>query len=67
MTLFVGENKLELNQATMIKIVQYYVDNKIIKSGEVGPTVTGVKAAPNKVNTIFEVTFNDTDKKNGGV
>ena len=62
MTLFVGENTLELNEATMIKIVQYYVDNKIIKSGEVGPTVTGVKVASNTMNKRFEVTFGDAAK-----
>ncbi|CAN1721978.1 conserved protein of unknown function [Hyphomicrobium sp. 1Nfss2.1] len=36
-----GNNEMVLNTATMMEIVQYYLDNKLLNKDEHSPTVTG--------------------------
>lgn len=36
-----GNNEMVLNTATMMEIVQYYLNNKLLNKDEHAPTVTG--------------------------
>jgi len=42
--MWVGINTLELNEATMREALQYWIENKVVKSSESAPQVEGVKA-----------------------
>ncbi|HSC56994.1 MAG TPA: hypothetical protein VLC51_07300 [Nitrospira sp.] len=37
-----GRNSIEFNEATMIEIVQYWLDNKFLNKDERSPTVMSV-------------------------
>lgn len=53
-----GRNQLLLNTATMIEIVQYWIDNKAMKVTEDGPFVTSFRdgTGPNQ-DGYFVVEF----------
>ena len=55
----IGNNSLTLNEATMIDIVQYWLDNKLLNKDEKSPTVKGVKAASRSgyENNTFEISL----------
>lgn len=38
----IGSNEMRFNGATMIEIVQYYLDNKLLNKNESSPKVTKV-------------------------
>lgn len=60
--MWVGSNTLELNEATMISAIQYWLDNKVLNKDEFKPIVTGVKGSGSSIYT-FRVELND--KKSG--
>lgn len=51
-----GHNKIQFNAASMIEIVQYYLDNKMLNPQEPRPKVTSVEAlSSGRLDNIFEV------------
>ena len=60
----IGSNSMELNEATMIVIVQYYLDNKLLNKDESSPKVTGIRrvVSPGGSDT-FVVTLTSDAKK----
>ena len=39
----IGNNEFHFNESTMIEIVQYYLDNKLLNKDECSPTVKAVQ------------------------
>ena len=62
----IGANRFELNEATMIEIVQYWINNKAWNSNEPRPKVVSVKAGSStKYENIFDISLSsaaETDK-----
>lgn len=54
-----GTNKLDLNTATMIEIVQYWLDNKFLNKDEKHPRVTHVEAGSLSAGAVFIVTLEE--------
>ena len=51
-----GNNILSLNEATMIEVVQYWLDNKALNPQERSPVVKGVKKQANTFDTpVFDI------------
>lgn len=46
---------MELNTATMIDIVQYYIDNKLWNPNESRPKVIGVESVREMASTTFQI------------
>lgn len=45
--MLIGSNSIELNEATMIAIVQHYLDTVLLKSAKRLPTVKSVRKSGN--------------------
>lgn len=60
-----GNNLLYLNTATMIEIVQYWLDNKFINKDESAPSVVHVcVSSPQRdLNDMFKVELASKDDK----
>jgi len=53
--MWIGSNALELNEATMIAALQYWLDNKVVNKDESGPIVKSVKASQTSGGNLFRV------------
>ena len=42
--MLIGSNSIEFNEATMVLMVQYYLDNKLLNKDEKSPKVISVSA-----------------------
>jgi hypothetical protein len=55
-----GNNELVLNTATMIEIVQYYLNNKLLNKDEHAPKVTNfAMSRGNSLDNTFVVSLAD--------
>lgn len=50
-----GNNSLEFNEATMMEIVQYWLDNKFLNRDETSPKVAGVWVDTFGAAPVFEI------------
>lgn len=57
----VGNNKLQLNEATMKIIVQEWVDRTVLLKPQ--PIVSGVKSVSSGYDHYFEILFTDDVEK----
>ena len=48
--MLIGSNSMELNEATMIAIVQHYLDTVLLKSAERLPKVKSIRKSGNGLN-----------------
>ena len=56
--MLIGNNSIEMNEATMMLVVQYYFDNKLLNKDERKPKVTAVKPTSNGgYNNGFKIDF----------
>jgi hypothetical protein len=54
-----GNNSMELNEATMIEVVQFWLDNKMFRENA-APQVTAVKTSPDSGYTrLFKIETTD--------
>ena len=53
--MLIGSNSMELNEATMIAIVQHYLDTVLLKSAERLPKVQSVRKSGNGMDNSFTV------------
>jgi hypothetical protein len=53
--MWIGANELEVNEATMMAALQYWLDNKVLNKDEKSPKVTSVK--PSACDNTFRVTL----------
>lgn len=62
-----GNNRLVLNTATMIEIVQYWLNNKLLNADEPRPTVTAVAPLSSSGryadDGMFEVSLSTDEEK----
>lgn len=57
----VGNNSMQLNEATMITIVQYWLDNKFLNKDEKSPKVVAFKRGGNTYDNNFEIELSPQD------
>ncbi len=59
----VGQNQMALNEATMIEVVQYWLDNKSLNKDEPRPKVTGVdKTSNGRYDAEFTISLDASAK-----
>lgn len=56
----IGSNKIKFNEATMIQIVQYYLDNKLLNKDEKSPKVSSVKGESSE--GMFTISLSEAQK-----
>lgn len=50
-----GTNSIEFNEATMIEIVQFYLDNKMLNKDELSPKVVSVRPTKEYPGNAFDI------------
>jgi hypothetical protein len=63
--MWIGVNTLEVNEATIIAAVQFWLSNKVLNKDETAPTVTAVKSGgphPHEYASVFRISLSEPEK-----